>query len=184
MTSDDQRMFAKWINAELDNYAEKFFSNRVIKKTKIYFHDQLDDKTILTICKGILSDYDNEKKKIKKLRKNARAFFTEGKKIPNGKHKFLSPSYKSNEYIAEDSDYLNNYRLGYAEFDIDDLKKAKNDKNYELMRVWLNDEHLNNLKIKEFFNTADFIGLKNIKNYRSQVSEKDQPLWDPNIFFH
>ena len=79
MTSDDQRMFAKWINAELDNYAEKFFSNRVIKKTKIYFHDQLDDKTILTICKGILSDYDNEKIKIKKLRKNARAFFTEGK---------------------------------------------------------------------------------------------------------
>ena len=109
--------------------------------------------------------------------------FSPKEKIPNGKHKFLSPSYKSNEYIAEDSDYLNNYRLGYAEFDIDDLKKAKNDKNYELMRVWLNDEHLNNLKIKEFFNTADFIGLKNIKNYRSQVSEKDQPLWDPNIFF-
>ena len=37
MTSDDQRMFAKWINAELDNYAEKFFSNRVIKEDKDLF---------------------------------------------------------------------------------------------------------------------------------------------------
>ena len=78
---------------------------------------------------------------------------------------------------------MNNYRLGYAEFDIDDLKKAKNDKNYELMRVWLNDEHLNNLKIKEFLIQLILLVLKILKIIDRRFPKKDQPLWDPNIFF-
>lgn len=176
MTYKDQGKFLTWIEAEKNHYQEQFYSNRIINKTKIHFYENLGDKGISNICDTIINDYEENKTLIKKLHKNASSIFNGKykKNIPRNKYKYLCRLYQE-----RDSDI----DLRSSVYNIDDLKEAKKNKDYEVMRIWLHEEHEFKQYLKSQFKTDDFIGLKSINLDGLKPDPKKQSSWNPNEFF-